>query len=131
VQRRHRARSVAARRRRRAALEGHALEEHARRRALPNAAFYPWGDYRALLGYLRGTTAPGTRVANVLKGFPAVNGPVGRLSPFPVESGLVWVWLAGRTVEEQFASALERTPDSVVVWIPDDAVLIPLVVWDC
>jgi hypothetical protein len=67
-------------------------------------------------------------VANVLKGFPAVNGPTGRLSPFTVEAGLVWVWLEGREVEEQFAAALERTPDSVVVWVPDEAgpVLIPL-----
>ena len=87
---------------------------------LAKCRLLPLRNYRALLRYLRRTTKPHTRVANVLKGFPAINGPAGRLSPFPVESGLVFVWLMGRTVEEQFATALEQTPDSVVVWIPDE-----------
>jgi hypothetical protein len=101
---------------------------YTKRKNLPNAAHYPWADYRALLNHLRKTTGPRTQVANCLKAFPAVNGAVGRLSPFPVESGLVFVWLMGPTVEEQFATALEQTPDSVVVWIPNEEgpVLIPM-----
>jgi hypothetical protein len=101
---------------------------YARRRSLPNAGHYPWGDYRSLLAYLRRTTSSNTRVANVLKGFPAINGPTGRLSPFPIESGLVFVWLMGDPIEEKLAKALEDTPDSVVVWIPDEEgpLLIPL-----
>ena len=51
---------------------------------LSHARWYTWDDYRRVLIHLRTTTGPSTLVANVLKEppFPAINGPVARLSPF-------------------------------------------------
>jgi hypothetical protein len=102
---------------------------YARNVAIHEAAHYSWDDYRAALDYLRKRTAPDTRVATVLKELPAINGAVGRLSPFAIESGLVWIRVAAArgtleagAVEDQFIRALERTPDSVVVWVPDEDV---------
>jgi hypothetical protein len=93
---------------------------YVRRATLGNAACYAWADYRDVLLYLRERTGPQTQVANVLKGFPAINGPVGRPSPFAAESGLVWAWAVDPTIEARFAEALEETPDSVVVWTPGE-----------
>ncbi len=86
----------------------------------PVACPYEWTDYRDTLNYLRRTTSPATEIANVLKQppFPAINGPVGRLSPFHADSGICWMWLVDLDLEIPFAEALERTPDSVVVWSP-------------
>ncbi len=85
-------------------------------------ASYSWDDYRAVLTYLRRHTGPETRVANVLKNppFPPVNGPVGRISPFPAEAGMPFLWQVGPRMERRFARALKETPDTVVVWVPGE-----------
>ncbi len=82
--------------------------------------WYKWVEYRSTLIYLRATTDPTTQVANVLKQppFPAINGPAGRLSPFRAESGICWMWLVDIDLEPEFAAALERATDCVVVWSP-------------
>jgi len=81
------------------------------------AARYEWPDYVAALTYLRHSVPPGTRVANALKGLPALTGPAGRLSAFPAEA-VAWLRMVAPGDEADFAAALERTPDSVVVWSP-------------
>lgn len=85
---------------------------------------YHWSDYRATLAYLRRATTPETRVANLLRNppFPALNGPTGRVSPLPGESGVIWLWRTDPDDEPAFVEALERTPDSVVVWAPDEPI---------
>jgi hypothetical protein len=85
-------------------------------------AAYSWTDYRGALAYLREHTSAGTLVANVLRRypFPPLNAPSGRLSPFMVESGICWMWLVNEDLDETFAAALERSADSVVVWIPGE-----------
>jgi hypothetical protein len=83
----------------------------------PHPAFipvYPWADYRALLDYLRTSTPPQTRVANILKGV-AVTAPIDRLPALPAESA-TWLMIVHGTDLPRFIEALERTPDSVVVW---------------
>jgi hypothetical protein len=79
-----------------------------------------WDDYCSLLRYLRTTTSPRTTVASVLTHYPyeAINGPTGRLSPFLAESGICWMLVVNMDVDAEFAEALERTEDSVVVWKP-------------
>jgi hypothetical protein len=83
---------------------------------------YCWPDYRDLLDYLRHQTGPDTPVANVLRRvpFPSLNGPTGRPSPFRAESGICWMWLVRDDLDAAFAADLERAPDSVVVWVPDE-----------
>ncbi|HWE40596.1 MAG TPA: hypothetical protein VG406_28875 [Isosphaeraceae bacterium] len=87
------------------------------------ASDYDWGEYRAVLRYLRAETTPTTRVANLLRRFPfpAINGPAGRLDVFPVESGVVWLFLGPDDpgLGGRLAAALEQATDSVVVWEPD------------
>jgi hypothetical protein len=84
----------------------------------PHECHYEWTDYCRTLDYLRHATGTGTEIANVLKQppFPSFNGPVGRLSPFRAESGICWMWLIDVDLDIPFAEALEKTPDSVVVW---------------
>ncbi len=83
------------------------------------AAKYDWGEYRDMLAYLRDRLPPGTRVANALKGLPAVTGPAARLPAFPAES-LAWLRMVAPEDQATFAEVLEATPDSVVVWIPSE-----------
>jgi hypothetical protein len=83
------------------------------------ASGVPWEDYRAVLGYLRNQTAPTTRVANMLRGYPPLTSPTGRLSAFPAES-VAWLIMVRPQDESRFARALEATPDSVVVWSTDE-----------
>lgn len=90
---------------------------YARNPDVPAAAAYGWDDYRQTLAYLR-ALPPGVRVANVLSGVPALNGPSGRLPVFPAES-LVWLALLRPEHEGRFAEALARADDAVVVWDPD------------
>jgi len=80
-----------------------------------------WGNYCALLGYLRRTTSPRTMIANVLNRYPfeALNGPTGRLSPFMAESGICWMTWVDIDLDPEFAEALQRADDSVAVWLPD------------
>ena len=84
---------------------------------------YEWADYCHALEYLRRTTGPTTEIANFLRNppFPSFNGPVGRLSPFRAESGICWMWLIDIDLDIPFAESLEQTPDSVVVWSPQEA----------
>jgi hypothetical protein len=84
----------------------------------PNAN--KWAEYCAVLDYVRRTTGPRTLVANVLNSYPyeSINGPTGRLSPFLAESGICWMTLVNVDVDPEFADALERAEDSVVVWLP-------------
>ncbi len=82
---------------------------------------FTWPDYRRTLIYLRSRTSPATPVANLLNNvpFPAINGPIGRISPLPAESGLIWIWSVDPTQEDAFVKALERSPaGTVVVWSP-------------
>lgn len=84
---------------------------------------YRWDDYQDLLAYLRDRTTPRTRIANVLRNvpFPAINGAVGRTSPLPAESGVIWLWSVNPELEGAFVEAIEATPaGSVVVWSPDE-----------
>jgi hypothetical protein len=87
---------------------------------------YRWRDYQAVLDYLRSQTRETTRVANVLRTypFPTLNGPTGRLSPFPAANGILYLWWVDPCLEDEFVRALERTPDSVVVWVPDEEPLV-------
>jgi hypothetical protein len=62
-------------------------------------------------------------VGSLLKGHPilGVNGSAARLNLFPVEPGITWVMFGGKPSDEDFLiEALERTPDSVVVWAPGE-----------
>ena len=81
-----------------------------------------WDDYRRLLLYLRHDVDRCRPVANLLRSlpFPAVNGPSGHLSPFPAAGGCLHLLLVDPGLEDRFAEALERTPGTLVVWMPDD-----------
>lgn len=84
---------------------------------------YAWADYSALLDHLRHHTGPSTPVANLLRRhpFPAVNGPAGRPSPFPVPLAVVWSRWFGPGRDAEFARRLDRAAaDAVVVWTPDE-----------
>jgi hypothetical protein len=83
------------------------------------SAPYPWPMYRDLLYHLRDKTGPETKIANALKGFPALTGPLDRVSAFPAES-VAWLILVNRDAEAAFSRSLEQSADSVVVWAPDD-----------
>lgn len=98
----------------------------ARRRFAPEygGTPYRWDDYRRLLAYLRQGTTPETRVATVLRNvpFPAVNGAVGRISPLPAESGVIWLWSVDPKLEGAFVAAVDAMPaGSVAVWSPDES----------
>jgi hypothetical protein len=84
--------------------------------------FYNWEDYCRLLDYLRRATTPRTLVANVLRRFPfpPLNGPVGRLSPFPSPQGVTWMFWQGDGLEPEYVRGLARARDAVVVWVPDE-----------
>jgi len=83
------------------------------------AAKYDWGNYRDLLAHLRDRLPPRTRVANALKGLPAVTGPSARLPALPAES-VAWLRMVAPDDEAKFAQVLEATPDSVVAWVPSE-----------
>lgn len=81
------------------------------------SAEYPWDDLRAVTAYLRNEIPRSTRVANVLQGVPALTGPTAHLPALPAES-IAWLFMVQRDDEAAFATKLEETPDSVVVWSP-------------
>ena len=83
---------------------------------------YNWESYNQLLAYLRRTTTPNTLVANTFRKspYPAINGPVGRLSPYPGPGGMVWFRWVGPGLELEYCRALERAEDAVVVWTPGE-----------
>ena len=104
-----------------AALRGEAEPQQApvgyRRGPVLTAAYYSWDEYRSALGYLRTHTRPSTRVANALKGDPAIVSEVDRPSAFPAES-ITWLKMVARRDEPAFVEALERAEDSVALWSP-------------
>lgn len=83
---------------------------------------YPWQDYLDVVAYLQGATGPKTRVANLLRcvPWPSLNGPAGRVSPFLAESGICWMWFVRMDLDPEFAQALDRESDAVVVWVPNE-----------
>lgn len=88
---------------------------------------YSWPDYRAAVTYLRENTGKQTRVVNALKRlpFPPLNGPAGRITPWPCEAGMPYLWLLRGDTELRYAKALERLTDSVVVWVPGEVMYDP------
>jgi hypothetical protein len=90
-----------------------------RRGMVSAVGYYNWADYRAMLNYLRNSLPEDTRIANALKGDPAIVGLLGRFSAFPAEN-ISWLHMVNRGDEARFAKALEGEPDSVVVWSPGE-----------
>jgi hypothetical protein len=88
---------------------------------------YGWNDYRNVLTYLRTKTGRETLVANFIRNtpFPALNGPTGRLSPFPAAGGLLWIWWIKADDEPAFAKSLAQATDAVVVWVPGERAMGP------
>jgi len=80
---------------------------------------YPLRDYEALLKHLRTKTDPQVSLANALAYPLALTGPTARLSAFPAES-LAWLMEARPDDEDVFVDKLERTQNSVVIWIPSE-----------
>jgi hypothetical protein len=82
---------------------------------------YRWRNYCRLLEYLRKKSSPTTRVATFLRvlPFPTLNGPSGRLTPFPAAGGFHHLYLVDPGMEDQYAEALEKAADSLVVWYPN------------
>ena len=87
--------------------------------SVATSAFYPWSDYRGALLYLRTHTSPTTRVANALKGDPAIASEVDRPSAFPAES-LAWLRMVDPRDEPAFVESLGRATDSVALWSPGE-----------
>jgi hypothetical protein len=85
---------------------------------LPLAGYYAWDDYRDALAYLRRVVPPDLHVANVLRGTAAITGPLNRRPVFPAES-VAWLIVVAPRDETEFARALERDEQSVVVWDPE------------
>jgi hypothetical protein len=87
---------------------------------VPSSAPYAWDDYRPLIAYLRHETPPETRVANLLRWYPAVTGPAGRLPALPAESS-AWFLVVRPEDAPRFAEALARAePGTRVVWLPGE-----------
>ena len=89
---------------------------------------YRWNDYRDTVAYLRAKTNPDTRVMNFLRNvpFPSINGVVGRVTLWPAESGVIWLWSVNPKREERFVAALAKSPEgSVVVWSPGERIFDP------
>jgi hypothetical protein len=84
---------------------------------------YPWSDYTATLGYLRHSITAQVPVANLLKypPYPSLNGATGHPSPFRVESGICWMVVVDVDLDAEFAASLESSPQTVVVWVPDES----------
>ncbi len=103
----------------RSGLEPEDVPPGYRHGSVATSAFYPWSDYRAALLYLRAHTNPSTKVANALKGDPAIASEVDRLSAFPAES-IAWLRMVDPRDEPAFVESLERSTDSVVLWSPGE-----------
>jgi len=103
----------------RSGIEPEAVPPGYRHGSVVSSAFYPWADYRAALIYLRNQTRPSTKVANALKGDPAIVSEVDRPSAFPAES-IAWLRMVNRQDEPAFVESLEKATDSVVVWSPGE-----------
>jgi hypothetical protein len=88
---------------------------------------YRADDYRRLLAYLRTSVHRQTRVANFLRAhpYPTVNGPTAHLSTFPAAAGILFLSAIDPGREDAFLEALERTTDSVVVWVPGEIFVDP------
>lgn len=88
----------------------------------PAETRYQWPDYLATMAYLREKTGPETFVANALRGapVPALNGPVGRISPWAAEGGANNFNILGDPLDKENAQALDVPGDAVVVWSPGE-----------
>ena len=60
------------------------------------AGYYQWADYFATADYLQPVASRKTRIANALKGDPAIVGLLGGFSAFPAES-ISWLRMVKRT----------------------------------
>ena len=87
----------------------------------PMYLFHTWEEYRSTVFYLRRTVSADVRLANALRGLPALTAPVARLSAFP-EVSLSWFKARIRRpgLEEAYIQSLRKTPRSVVVWRPGE-----------
>ena len=103
----------------RSGVEPEAVPPGYRHGTVPTSAYVPWADYRAALLYLRSHTDPTTKVANLVKGDPAIVSMIDRRSVFPAES-VTWLRMVDPGDEPAFVGALERAEDTVVVWSPGD-----------
>lgn len=86
---------------------------------------YRWEDYRSVIAYLRRNTDSGARVMNMLRNvpFPSVNALVSRITLWPAESGVIWLWSVNPEREVRFVEALSKAPaGSVVVWSPGEPI---------
>ena len=83
---------------------------------------YNWESYNDLLTYLRRTTTPKTLVANAFRKtpYPALNGPLGRLSPYPGPGNMAWFRWVGTGLEPDYCRALASAEYAVVVWTPGE-----------
>jgi hypothetical protein len=81
------------------------------------SAAYRWSDYRNVLKYLRNDLPPDIKIANALKGSPALLAPSGRRSALPAES-IAWLRLVNPNDENLFVQSIEACSDSAVVWSP-------------
>jgi hypothetical protein len=81
---------------------------------------YRWEDYRAVLAYIRESTPPETRLANLLwyVPYPALNGPGGRLTPFPAAGGYIHLWMVDPSLIDEYVAILKQNQDLLVVWSP-------------
>ena len=81
-------------------------------RPLWPSAIYSWDDYRRTLAYLRRATGKETRVVNALRNTPFLtfNGPVGRITPLPADTGVLWLWQVDPGMEGAYVAAMEVRP---------------------
>lgn len=82
--------------------------------SVATSAFYPWRDYRAARLYLRANTRPTTKVANALKGDPAIVSEFNRPSAF-LAGSIAWLRMVDPRDEPEFVGSLTRATDSVVL----------------
>lgn len=79
--------------------------------------FYHWQDYQGLLDYIRHEVPEDVRVVNFLlyRPFPAVNAPTGRLSLWPCGEGILWLSWVHKSMEPDFARALDAPVPAIVI----------------
>jgi hypothetical protein len=81
---------------------------------------YRWDDYRAVLSWIRRSTPGDARIADLLWNvpFPPVNGPTGRLTPFPAAGGYIHLWMVDPGLLDAYVRVLKERPNILVVWSP-------------
>lgn len=78
---------------------------------------YRWQDYLDLLDYIRNEVPEGVRVVNFLlfHPYPTVNAPTGRLSLWPCGEGILWLSWVHKSMEPDFAKALDSKEPAIVI----------------